>query len=32
MNIKALIEKRDALYEEAKKLMEGVEAETRAFN
>lgn len=32
MNIKALIEKRDALYEEAKKLMEGAEAETRAFN
>lgn len=32
MNIKALIEKRDALYEEAKKLVEGVEAETRAFN
>lgn len=32
MNIKALIEKRDALYEDAKKLVEGVEAETRAFN
>lgn len=32
MKIKELIEKRDALYEEAKKLMEGVEAETRAFN
>lgn len=32
MNLKALYEKRDALYEEAKKLVDGVQAETRAFN
>jgi HK97 family phage major capsid protein len=32
MNLKALYEKRDALYEEAKKLVDGVQTETRAFN